>query len=133
MTIKFTIRRTRNITKPRKTLPPITKLAKLSMTLPAAFTPVCPSPIISFVEDTFSDRRSTRDARRIVGNAENSKGRWINSVTVKIRIASEKDKARPTSRRNAGTGKIIMTIMAMSAKASKIVGSNSVERLVVFI
>jgi hypothetical protein len=125
ITMKFTIKRTQKTTKPRNTDPPITNCAKLSMTPPAASVPVCPSPIISLVDDTFSERRSINDAKRIVGNAENSNGRSIKRVTVKIKIASENDAARPTSRTQDGIGRTIITIMPISEIASKTVGLNA--------
>ncbi|WP_232367681.1 hypothetical protein [Tritonibacter horizontis] len=49
----------------------------------------------------------------------------MNSVIVKIRIASAKEVARPTSNTQAGIGKIIMTMIAMSAMASSMVGLKS--------
>ena len=103
-------------------------MAKPSITSPAAFVPVCPSPIISFVDETFSDRRNISDASNTVGNAEKSKGRSINSVTVNIRIARANDAANPISKTQAGTGKIIITIIAISASANKIVGWNILPR-----
>ena len=54
--------------------------------------------------ETFSDKRSISEASRIVGKAEKSSGRSMNSVTVSIRIASAKDRARPRSSTQAGTG-----------------------------
>ena len=78
--------------------------------------------MMSLVDDTFSDRRSIREASRIVGNAEKSSGRSMNKVTVKIRMASAKDAARPVSRIHAGIGKIIMTMIAINATARRIVG-----------
>src|SRR6056297_3594890 len=92
------------------------------MTFPAAFVPVCPCPMMSFVELMFSDRRSIKDASRIVGKAEKSKGRSTKSVTVKIRIASANEVANPISRTKAGTGRIIITMTAMSATARATVG-----------
>ena len=49
----------------------------------------------------------------------------MNSVTVKIRIASAKDAARPISRTQEGTGRIIMTITAINATAKSTVGRKS--------
>ena len=60
--------------------------------------------MISLVEDTFSDSRSIKEAKRMVGKAENSSGRSMNSVTVNIKIAKAKDKASPISSTQAGTG-----------------------------
>jgi len=74
------------------------------------------------VEETLSDRRSIRDAKRIVGNEEKSSGLEMNNVTVKIRIATANDAASPTSRTHAGIGKIIMTMIAISAIANRTVG-----------
>ena len=100
----------------------MTKLAKPSITSPAASVPVCPCPMINLVEDTFSDSRNMSEASRIVGNAEKSRGRSMKSVIVKIRIASAKEAARPISRTQAGIGRIIITMTAMSASASSTVG-----------
>ncbi|MEP4194552.1 MAG: hypothetical protein ABJL99_02840 [Aliishimia sp.] len=41
---------------------------------------------------------------------------------MKIKTASENDTARPISRTIDGTGKIIMTMIPINAKASKTVG-----------
>lgn len=46
----------------------------------------------------------------------------MKSVTVKIKIASPKDAARPTSRTQDGIGNIIMTMTAMRANAINMVG-----------
>ena len=62
------------------------------------------------------------EARRIVGKAEKSNGFSINRVTVKIRIARAKDAASPISSTTAGTGRIIITMIAISASASRTVG-----------
>ena len=127
ITTKFTISKTQNTTTPKNTLPPMTKLAKPSITLPAAWVPECPSPIISLVDETFSDRRSIKDASRTVGKAEKSNGRSMKSVTVNIKIASAKEAAKPMSSTQAGIGKIIMTMIAIRANASNVVGLNNVE------
>ena len=58
----------------------------------------------------------------MVGKAENSSGLWMNKVTVNIRIASANDVANPISSTQAGIGRIIMTITAISASANRIVG-----------
>ena len=78
--------------------------------------------MISFVDDTFSDRRSINAPSRMVGKALKSSGRSMNSVTVKIRIASAKDTASPISSSHEGIGRTIMMITAMSASASSTVG-----------
>lgn len=49
----------------------------------------------------------------------------MKSVIVKIRIASAKDVAKPTSKTHAGIGKIIMTMMAISATDRRTVGLNN--------
>ena len=100
----------------------MTKSANPSITWPAAPVPLWPSPMMSLVEEMLSDRRSISDARRIVGKDEKSSGRSMNSVTVKIRIASAKEAARPISSTHDGTGRIIMTMIAISASASSTVG-----------
>ena len=61
----------------------------------------------------------------MVGKAEKSSGRSMNSVTVNIRIASAKDSARPRSSTQAGMGRTIIMITAISASASRIVGWKS--------
>ena len=122
MTMKLTISSTPKTTSPRNTDPPMMNMAKPSITCPAALVPVCPWPMISLVDDTFSDSRSIRLASRIVGNAEKSSGRWMKSVMVKIRIAIAKDAASPMSRIHAGIGRTIMAITAISAIASSTVG-----------
>ena len=76
------------------------------------------------VDDTFIERRSIKDASRIVGKDEKLSGRSMNNVSVKIKIVKVNDAANPTSSTQAGTGKIIMTITAMSARANKMVGLN---------
>ena len=80
--------------------------------------------MISLVEETFSDSRSMREASSTVGKAEKSSGFSMKSVTVKIRIARAKLAARPTSSTKAGTGRIIMMMIDISASASRIVGWN---------
>lgn len=50
-------------------------------------------------------------------------------VMVKIRIASAKLAANPMSRIHAGIGSIIMTMIAISANARRMVGWNKVEVL----
>ena len=49
----------------------------------------------------------------------------MNSVMVKIKIASAKDAARPTSSTQAGIGRIIITMIAISASARRTVGLKS--------
>ncbi len=83
--------------------------------------------MINLVEDTFSDSRSIKDARRIVGKDEKSSGRSINNVSVKIRMASAKEAASPTSSTQAGIGRIIITMTVINASASKTVGENRVR------
>ena len=122
MTIKFTIKRTPKTTKPRNKLPPITKFANPWITPPAASVPVCPLPMINFVEDTLSDSRNMRDASNTVGNEEKSSGRSMNRVTVNIKIARAKEAAKPTSNTHAGIGKIIITMIAINAIDNKTVG-----------
>jgi hypothetical protein len=61
----------------------------------------------------------------MVGNDEKSSGLSMKSVIVNMSMASAKDVARPTSSTQAGIGRIIMTIIAMSAIASRIVGLKS--------
>ena len=78
--------------------------------------------MISLVEDTFSDSRSIKEAKRMVGKAENSSGRSMNSVTVSIKIAKAKEMASPISSTQAGTGSTIIKITPISASASRIVG-----------
>ena len=67
------------------------------------------------------------EAKRIVGKEEKSKGRSMNSVTVKIKMASAKLAARPTSSTIAGIGRIIMTMIAIRARASRTVGWKMAE------
>ena len=78
--------------------------------------------MMSFVEVTLSESRNISVARRIVGKAEKSSGRSMNKVTVKIRIARAKEVARPMSRIQEGTGRIIIAMTAISASASMMVG-----------
>ncbi len=78
--------------------------------------------MINLVDETLRERRNIRDARRTVGNAEKSNGRSIKRVTVKIKIASPNDAARPKSRMNDGTGRIIIKITVINASAKRIVG-----------
>lgn len=92
------------------------------ITSPAAFVPVWPWPIISLVEEIFKESRSIKDASKIVGKAEKSKGRSIKSVIVKMRIARANETARPKSKIQAGTGSTIITMMTISAAAKKMVG-----------
>ena len=122
ITMKFTISSTPNTTIPSSRLPPITKLAKPSMTWPAASGPVCPCPMISLVEETLSARRRSSEPSSTVGKAEKSSGRSMNRVTMKVKMASANDSVRPTSTSQAGIGRIIMTITAMSASATMTVG-----------
>jgi hypothetical protein len=97
-------------------------MANPSMTPPAASVPVCPCPMMSFVEETFRDKRSIKEASRTVGKAEKSSGRSMNKVTVKMRIARPNEAAKPRSRMNDGTGRIIMMMTAIRASAKRIVG-----------
>ena len=53
----------------------------------------------------------------MVGNAEKSSGRSMNRVIVKMRIASPKDIDRPMSKTHDGMGSIIITMIAIKAKA----------------
>ncbi|WP_299047978.1 hypothetical protein [uncultured Tateyamaria sp.] len=48
----------------------------------------------------------------------------MKSVIVKIRMASANDAASPMSKTHAGIGRIIITMMAISATASMTVGLN---------
>ena len=97
-------------------------MAKPSITWPAAPVPVWPWPMMSLVEETLSDSRSMRLASRIVGKDEKSSGRWMKSVMVKMRIAIANEAARPRSSTQAGIGRIIMAMTAISAMASITVG-----------
>ena len=47
----------------------------------------------------------------------------MNNVITKIKIESEKDSASPRSNTIEGIGRIIMTMVAISAAATKIAGS----------
>jgi len=125
MTMKFTIRSTQKITTPIRTDPPMMKLAKPSITAPAAWVPLCPCPMMSLVDETLSASRSISEASKIVGKDEKSSGRSMKSVMVKIRIAMAKEAASPISRSHAGTGRIIIAMIAMSASASSTVGRKS--------
>ena len=78
--------------------------------------------MISLVDDTFSDRRSISEASRMVGKEEKSSGFSIKSVMVKIRIANPKEAASPTSSTQEGTGRIIITMIAIRASANSTVG-----------
>ena len=69
-----------------------------------------------------SERRSISDARSTLGKAEKSSGLSMKSVTVKTSIANANETVRPRSRMIAGIGKIIITMIAISAKASRTVG-----------
>ncbi len=129
MTMKLTIRSTQNTTRPRIRLPPMMNSAKPWITSPAAPVPLWPWPMISLVEETLSESRSISEARSTVGKAEKSSGRSMKRVTVKIRIASAKEAARPISSIQDGIGRTIMTMTAMSASASRIVGRNRVSRV----
>ena len=122
MTMKLTMSSTPKTTRPRKTEPPMMNMAKPSMTWPAALVPVWPSPMMSLVEETLSDRRSISDASRIVGKDEKSSGRWMKRVMVKIRMAIAKEAASPMSRIQAGIGRIIIAMTAISAIARRTVG-----------
>ncbi len=122
MTMKLTISSTPKTTRPRNTEPPMMNMAKPSITCPAAWVPVWPWPMISLVEETFSDSRSIRLASSTVGKAEKSSGRWMKSVMVKIRIASAKEQASPMSSTHEGIGSTIMAMTAISAIASSTVG-----------
>ena len=97
-------------------------MANPSITSPAAWVPVWPWPMISLVEETLSDSRSISDASNMVGKAEKSSGRSMKRVTVKIRIATAKEAARPMSSTQAGIGRIIMTMTAINARARRMVG-----------
>ena len=77
---------------------------------------------MSFVEEIFNESRNIKAARSTVGKAEKSNGRSTKIVTVKMRMANENDAAKPMSRTQAGIGRIIMTMIAISAMVSKIVG-----------
>jgi len=81
-------------------------------------------PIINFVDETFIDSRNISEANKTVGKDENSKGRSIKRVTVKIKIAKPNDIAKPTSKTHEGIGNIIMTIVAIKASARRMVGWN---------
>ena len=122
MTMKLTMSSTPKTTRPRKTEPPMMNMAKPSITCPAALVPVWPWPMISLVEETLSDSRSISEASRIVGKAEKSSGRWMKRVMVKIRMAMAKEAASPMSRIQAGIGRTIMAMTAISAIASSTVG-----------
>ena len=81
--------------------------------------------MMSLVDETLSDRRNIRDASKIVGNAEKSNGHSMKRVIVNINIARAKDTAKPMSRTHAGIGRIIITIITISAKAKSTVGLKS--------
>ena len=63
----------------------------------------------------------------MVGKAEKSSGRSMKSVTVKIRMARANDAARPISSIQAGIGRIIIVITAISASARRTVGRKNEE------
>jgi len=79
--------------------------------------------MISLVDETL------RLSRRIVGKAEKSSGRSMNRTTVKIRIATANEAASPMSSTQAGIGRIIITMIAISATAMKTVGWRSAAKL----
>jgi len=97
-------------------------MAKPSMTPPAAPDPVCPWPMISFVEEILSESRSSSDAKSTAGKEEKSKGLSINKTIVKMRIAKAKDAVSPASSTHDGTGKTIMIIIIIRPIARKTVG-----------
>ena len=84
--------------------------------------PVWPWPMMSLVEETLSESRSISEASRIVGKDEKSSGRWMKRVMVKMRMAMAKEAASPRSRIQAGIGRIIMAMTAISAMARSTVG-----------
>ena len=120
MTTKFTITRIANTIIPITKLPLITKLPKASMTWPAAAVPSCPFDRISRVEARLSDSRSMVEISKMVGNAENSSGVWMNSEVIRIRIDSVIEIARNRSSTTAGSGRISTTKMVRMPSASAI-------------
>ena len=105
ITRKFTVIRIRNTIVPITKSPLMTKLAKPSMTWPAASVPSAPLERIKRVVAMFSDRRIIVAISKIVGKDEKSSGRWIHSATIRMRIENEIEIASPKSIRIAGSGR----------------------------
>ena len=108
ITIKLMITRMINTTIPMAKLPPTRKWPKASTTFPAAAAPVCPSIRMIRVEATFSARRSKVVNSRMVGNAANSRVRWVNIATSSTIIDSAMLKVKSRSRTKAGSGSTII-------------------------
>ncbi len=88
------------------------------MTWPAEAVPSWPCDRISRVEAMFSDSRSMVEIRSTVGNAENSKGAWMNSDVIRIRIDTVIEIARNRSSTSEGSGRISTTRMVRTPNAS---------------
>jgi hypothetical protein len=105
ITMKFTVMRMMKTIVPIRKSPPITKEEKPAMTLPAACVPSWPWDSTRRVVAMLSDRRRSVAISRMVGNAEKSSGRWIQSATIRISTESAMEKASPISSRMDGSGR----------------------------
>ena len=101
-------------------LPLITKWPNASMTWPAAAVPSWPCPRINRVDAMLSDSRSMVEISRMVGNAENSSGVWMNSDVIRIRTENVIETASAKSRSSGGNGRMRITRIVMMPSASPI-------------
>ena len=80
--------------------------------------PSCPRERIRRVDARFSARRSIVEMSRMVGNAENSSGAWMNSAVIRISTDRMMETAREKSSSIAGSGRIRTMRMVSTPIAS---------------
>ena len=118
MTTKFTITRIEKTITPMTKLPLISNLPNASMTAPAACEPSWPSVRMVRVVARLSASRIIVEISRTVGKELKSRGRWMNSDTIRIRtekvieIASEKS----SSQRGIGSSSTSRIVTMPSAR-----------------
>ena len=118
-TIKLTITKIINKIIPIINSPPITKSPNVSITLPAAAEPLCPSDKISLVDATFKAKRYIVVTNNTNGNTLNSSDllikRTVNKITTDIVIFNAKKKSNIIG--GSGTNKIIKIPIIPNARA----------------
>lgn len=102
----------------------IMKFVKFLIMLFVVLVLVCFWLMISFVDDILSDSCNISEVSKIVGNVEKFRGCLINNVIVKIRMVRVNDVVNLILRMKVGIGKIIIMMMVISVRVSRIVGLN---------
>ena len=117
ITIKLTITKMENIIRPIRTLPPMRKLPKASITAPAASEPVCPSDNISRVDARLSDNRSIVATKRMVGKELKCSGFSMKIAVISTKTEKVMDMVSIRSSNQPGIGMISIKRIVIMPRA----------------